>query len=420
MQEVNLLYQQGLAFHRQGLLQQAKDTYQLVIQSEPHHAPALHLLGVMASQNGDHVQGLVWLERALTIEPQNPVFLSNYATTLISVKRFTEALNTSLLAVSLRPDYFSALRNCALALVSLEKNHEAIQFIEQCIQLQPDSLEMLLLKAQVLHDIKAFTAAAGVYDRVIELKPDHVDAYFLKGNTLTTALRYKDAIACYEQALKWQSNHAMALFNRGAAFEYDDRYPQAIQSYAHSLQIDRNIPYGLGSLLHAKMLCCDWQDLDTLHEEITQRIEHGEKVAMPFGYQAICDDEASLQQCAQIYANDKYPPAKDCFTHPSWDRHPKIKLGYLCGEFREQATSILMTEVWELHDKNIFEIYAFDNGWDDGSPRRARINKAFDHVIDITSLTDAQVAQLIFDHQIDILVNLNGFFGRDLLTPTEN
>jgi predicted O-linked N-acetylglucosamine transferase (SPINDLY family) len=100
-------------------------------------------------------------------------------------------------------------------------------------------------------------------------------------------------------------------------------------------------------------------------------------------------------------------------VHPAWPPHNKIRLGYLCGEFREQATSILMTEVWEHHNKDQFEIFAFDNGWDDASPRRTRIDHAFDHVIDISRLQDREAAELIHAHQIDILVNLNVFFGRD-------
>ena len=82
----------------------------------------------------------------------------------------------------------------------------------------------------------------------------------------------------------------------------------------------------------------------------------------------------------------------------------------MCGEFREQATSILMTEVWEKHNKEDFEIIAFDSGWDDKSLRRNRIIKAFDKFIDISKVSDFDAAKLIYKEQIDILINLNGIF----------
>jgi predicted O-linked N-acetylglucosamine transferase (SPINDLY family) len=179
------------------------------------------------------------------------------------------------------------------------------------------------------------------------------------------------------------------------------------------MAIDPQLPFVSGTLLHAKMLCCDWSDLQTLYLSVKTQVAQNKPAIYPFGYQAICDDEASLQACAQFVTEDKYPPQASAYVHPAWPPHTKIRLGYLCGEFREQATSILMTEVWERHDKDQFEIFAFDNGWDDKSPRRARIEKAFDHIINISLMQDLEVAELIHNHQIDILINLNVFFGRD-------
>jgi predicted O-linked N-acetylglucosamine transferase (SPINDLY family) len=89
----------------------------------------------------------------------------------------------------------------------------------------------------------------------------------------------------------------------------------------------------------------------------------------------------------------------------------KIRLGYLGGEFRDQATSILAVELFELHDKRRFQIVAFDNGWDDGTPLRRRMAAAFDEIVDIAALSDDAAARAIADRRIDVLVNLNGWFG---------
>eukprot|EP01035_Chromulina_nebulosa_P037998 gene37998-51315_t len=61
----------------------------------------------------------------------------------------------------------------------------------------------------------------------------------------------------------------------------------------------------------------------------------------------------------------------------------KIRVGYLSGEFRQQATSLLLVGVLEQHDKERFEIVAIDNGHGDGSDTRRRIDAAVDGVIDI-------------------------------------
>jgi predicted O-linked N-acetylglucosamine transferase (SPINDLY family) len=89
----------------------------------------------------------------------------------------------------------------------------------------------------------------------------------------------------------------------------------------------------------------------------------------------------------------------------------KIHIGYLCGEFRNQATSTLLVGVLENHDPSRYEIYAFDNGWDDQSEIRKRINACVPHLINIRGENDRSAADAICDQQIDILLNLNGYFG---------
>jgi predicted O-linked N-acetylglucosamine transferase (SPINDLY family) len=70
-----------------------------------------------------------------------------------------------------------------------------------------------------------------------------------------------------------------------------------------------------------------------------------------------------------------------------------------------------MAGLFEGHDRNRFELFAFDNGFDDGTAMRRRVEKAFGSFIDISRLSDLEAAKLIRDRQIDILVNLNGYCG---------
>jgi predicted O-linked N-acetylglucosamine transferase (SPINDLY family) len=412
MDTAQLLYQQGLAFHRQGLLEKAKLAYQQAVKFNPRHAPALHTLGVLASQANDPASGLQLIARALSVEPLNPVFLTNASNALLSLKRYDEALALCEQALSIKPDHFSALRNQGVALTALLRYPDAIDCFDQALQINPEFGEIYLLRASALCELKAYTEAVATADRLLALQPDFFDAHLSKANTLSAAMRYQHACDAFDAALAIQPLHAMTWFQRGATLEYARRYTDAVQSFTQALGLDPQLPYAIGALLHAKMLCCDWSDLPTLYLAVKAETAQKKQAIYPFGYQAICDDEASLLVCAETVTQDKYPAQLSAYVHPAWPPHSKIRLGYLCGEFRDQATSILMTEVWEHHDKDQFEIFAFDNGWDDASPRRARINQAFDHVIDISRLPDREAAELIHAHQIDILVNLNVFFGR--------
>jgi hypothetical protein len=158
------------------------------------------------------------------------------------------------------------------------------------------------------------------------------------------------------------------------------------------------------------MLGCDWTNYEKYVDEIFHLVEEGRMGAEPFGFQGIANSEGLLKKCAEIYSNHKFPTGGNFSKLPQFNHH-KIRIGYLCGEFYNQATSILMTRAWELHDKSKFEIFAFDNGLDDGSEYRQRIKKAFARILDISKISDFEAVELIQENEIDILVNLNGFFG---------
>src|SRR5438874_3548553 len=70
-----------------------------------------------------------------------------------------------------------------------------------------------------------------------------------------------------------------------------------------------------------------------------------------------------------------------------------------------------MTGLYALDDRAKFEIIAIDNGGGDASPMRRRLEAAFDRIIPISHMTDDEAVDRIRSEEIDILVNLNGYFG---------
>jgi predicted O-linked N-acetylglucosamine transferase (SPINDLY family) len=72
-----------------------------------------------------------------------------------------------------------------------------------------------------------------------------------------------------------------------------------------------------------------------------------------------------------------------------------------------------MAGVYECHDRERFEIHAIATGPNDLSPMRTRLERAFDRFRDVRDETDARIADLVRAEEIDILVNLNGYFGQE-------
>ena len=134
------------------------------------------------------------------------------------------------------------------------------------------------------------------------------------------------------------------------------------------------------------------------------------QVVRPFVYQAVSASPADLQACSRIFAANLFPPQEAPAITPAQPRQESAS-AMSPAEFREQATAYLMAGLYELHDNSRFEIIAIDNGGGDGSAMRRRLEAAFDRILYINQLSDSEAADRIRAEEIDILVNLNGYFG---------
>jgi protein O-GlcNAc transferase len=66
---INDSFRLALEKHQQGFLDQAAQLDLKVLSREPEHADALHLLGVVAHQQGRHAQAIGLIRQALALKP---------------------------------------------------------------------------------------------------------------------------------------------------------------------------------------------------------------------------------------------------------------------------------------------------------------------------------------------------------------
>jgi predicted O-linked N-acetylglucosamine transferase (SPINDLY family) len=69
---------------------------------------------------------------------------------------------------------------------------------------------------------------------------------------------------------------------------------------------------------------------------------------------------------------------------------------------------MLMAELFELHDREHFEVFGYCWSPEDGSGLRQRVIGAMDQFHRIHQLSDEEAAKLIRSHEIDILIDLQG------------
>lgn len=263
-----------------------------------------------------------------------------------------------------------------------------------------------------LLDARNYQNAEQSFREAMQLVPDNPSILINLAMALSEQDKPSEARKFLEKAIAINPKNADAHFILAENFAKERRHADAARAYARLIELVPDAHFAKGYMLHQKMLCCDWSNFSGEVESINRDTREEKKSAEPFGYQAVATSPLDLRTCAQRFAAEYFPQRAARPTRYGSFPDNRIHIGYLSGEFRSQATSTLMAELIELHDKRRFKVLAFDSGWDDGSELRQRMNRSFDAIVDISRVGDTQAAELIRRNQIAILVNLNGYFGK--------
>ena len=252
--------------------------------------------------------------------------------------------------------------------------------------------------------------AMAEFSAALRLDPGHVEATNNAGAALRTLGRPEEALPHLRRAADAQPDSADVQQNLAFVLHELRRYDEAADGFRRVLALEPHAPYALSSLVWAELFACDWRDLREHVSALRAQVVAGAVAASPFTLLAVSDSPAEQRQCAERHVRDSVgavPPAPAGGAR----RAGRLRLAYLSADFHEHATGHLMARLFELHDRDRFEVFGVSFGPDDGSPMRARLKRAFDRFADVRALSDAQAARELRDLGIDVAVDLKGHTG---------
>ncbi len=319
-----------------------------------------------------------------------------------------EALYRQVLALAPRAPNLRA--NLGGLLLSRGQAQEALAHLDAALALAPGLVPALTNRGLALRALNRHAAALADLDKVVFLAPQDARARVNRASALWSLGRVDEALADYDAALAREPDLRMALRSRAnLLWTRAQALEPALADLARLVRLEPRDAGIVAEWLHLKMHAGDWSGFDAAKAMLDGALRAGQAVVGPYVYQALSDDPADLRRCAELHAR-QFPPQPP--LRQGRARRPgRIRIGYVSGEFRAQATAYLMAGLYERHDRARFEIIAFDNSRKEQSPTRARLEAAFDRMIDITALSDREAAARVAAEDIDILVNLNGWFG---------
>jgi len=123
----------------------------------------------------------------------------------------------------------------------------------------------------------------------------------------------------------------------------------------------------------------------------------------------VIDDPEIQRKNTEIYANKMFPQSHVLPKIERYPKHKKIRIGYFSADFKNHPVSHLTAELYEIHDRNRFEIYAFSYGPDTKDEMNLRIKVGVDHFHDVRTMSYEDAAMLARSVELDIAVDLGGY-----------
>ncbi|MBW7900585.1 MAG: tetratricopeptide repeat protein [Rhodocyclaceae bacterium] len=196
-----------------------------------------------------------------------------------------------------------------------------------------------------------------------------------------------------------------ALNNLGRMQERRKEYGEALAALERSLALDPTQTDVLHHWIFVRARQCLWP-VYSPPAGVDPELMRASTSALAL--LSLSDDPEKQLATARRYAARKIPADLPALAPAKGYGHERIRIGYCSSDFCLHPVSMLTVELFELHDREKFEIYGFCWSPEDGSALRQRVVSAFDHYVKIGELNEEASARLIREHEIDILIDLHG------------
>ena len=371
--------------HQAGRLAEAEAIYRQILASDPRHADAMHLLGLLAHQAGRNDVAVETILKAIALVPTAPAFYSSLGQTYRKLCRYDEAIAAYRRAIQLKPDLPEAHSNLGNALSDQGHLDEAVAAYRRALELRPDFPDAHNNLGKALKDRGQLDEAIAACRRALQLKPDFAEAHNNLGTALTDQGRLDEALSAFQRAIQIKPDFAEAHNNLGNALMGRGQLDEAVAAYRHAIQIKPDFAAAHSNLLLVLHHLCD-SDVDVLFRE------HRDW------------DEAHARSLAMRIAphdNDRNP-----------DR--RLRIGCVSPDFREHSVAFFLEGLLAAHDRTQIEMFCYaDLVHED--PVTARLRKYAGQWRTIKGRQDKQVADLIHKDGIDILVDLTSHTAHNRL-----
>jgi len=201
---------EGLAHHRAGRVDRARECYQALLQGDPNHADANHLMGVLALQDRRWKDAEALIATALAANAKVAPYHDHLGVAFRNQGRLADAEACHRRALAIDPKSAAALNNLATTLREAGRIDEARDCARRAMAAAPKDPVICANAGTLFLETGSFGPAADAFARAAEAKPDVADYHEKMGLARYRAGRVAEAEQAFRRTLELAPDHAQA------------------------------------------------------------------------------------------------------------------------------------------------------------------------------------------------------------------
>jgi protein O-GlcNAc transferase len=245
---MNPLVIEGLKFHKQGNLLEAKKFYELALKANSNDSDASCLMGMIEYKNKSYEVAINLFKKSINIQSNFFEAYYNLSCVLKDVKRFEEAMSFARKSTEINPSSAEAHRIYGDLLLELKYWDDAIVSYEMAIKINPNNANIYFSLGYALSKIDKNDMAISSYDKAIEINSLYAEAFDNRGNVLKKIKRYNEALANYKKAIEIKPDFALAYSNRASVLIELRMFNEAIADCRRAIELQPGLAIAYSNL----------------------------------------------------------------------------------------------------------------------------------------------------------------------------
>lgn len=217
---------------------QAENVLRQLLTQRPNHHEALHALAILTHESGKTEIAVRFIERALAVNPNVPLYQSNIAEMYRLIGKPEKAIHHGKLALGLRPNHADTYNNLGIAYFDIGDFETARQNYEHAIRLKPVFPEACSNLGNALRQMKRHEDAIPCYRKSIEQKPGYAEAHNNLGSVLRDLERFEEADASYRKAISLRPGYVEAMCNLVLALKDQKKFDEGLALVEQILRLN--------------------------------------------------------------------------------------------------------------------------------------------------------------------------------------